>query len=231
MAYVDSTPAPGARARAMLGVGAIHAVMAVGVYTGLTITGVIAPPAAILDTFDVPPVAPPPEAPPETPPEAVPETSSYVPPVAPKQEILLPADSTVVVPQFDEALIRPDIPGVIPGSGIVGSDLIIPAPPAPPSFAAAGPVPRNGPAGWITSDDYPRRELMRESEGTARYRLVIGSNGRVETCEIVQSSGFAGLDAETCSLLQRRARFEPATDTSGARVVGTFTGAVTWQIP
>ena len=91
--------------------------------------------------------------------------------------------------------------------------------------------PRNGPAGWITSNDYARSDLVREREGTAGYRLVIGSNGRVDACEITRSSGHASLDSNTCRLIESRARFEPAKNNRGETTVGTYTGTVTWQIP
>ncbi|WP_161981450.1 energy transducer TonB [Aurantiacibacter suaedae] len=230
MAYVDSTSAPGARARALLGVGAIHAVMAIGVYTGLTITGVIAPPDKIVTAWNVPtpvPTAEPP--PPEQKAEQDPIVPTYNPPKAPDRIIDLPVDTPTVAQKLDDGPIMPTIPHKLPGSTVGEGSLILPSP--TPSFAAVGPAPINGPNGWITTNDYPRRDLMREHEGTVRYRLVVASNGRVETCEVTQSSGHSGLDAETCRLLQRRARFDAAKDTSGAQVVGTFTGAVTWQIP
>ncbi|MEN7536961.1 energy transducer TonB [Aurantiacibacter flavus] len=230
MAYVDSTSAPGARARALLGVGAIHAIMALGVYTGLTITGVIAPPKKIVTAWNVPtpvPTLDPP--PPEQKAEQDPIVPTYNPPKAPDRIIDLPVETPSVAERFDDGPIMPTIPAKLPGSTVGDNNLALPTP--TPSFAAVGPRASNNSAGWITTDDYPRRDLMRGNEGTVRYRLVVASNGRVETCEVTQSSGHSGLDGETCRLLSRRARFEPAKDTSGAQVVGTFTGAVTWQIP
>ncbi|ANC50469.1 hypothetical protein CP97_14783 [Aurantiacibacter atlanticus] len=53
----------------------------------------------------------------------------------------------------------------------------------------------------------------------------------MNACEIIGSTGHASLDNATCRLIERRARFDPATSTSGETVVGTYTGTVTWQIP
>ena len=83
----------------------------------------------------------------------------------------------------------------------------------------------------MTADDYPSRDLRDGNEGTALFRVVVGSNGRVSACEIVRSSGHAGLDAATCKAVTARARFTPATDENGARVVGTYSSSVRWQIP
>ena len=230
MAYVDSTSAPGARAKALLGVGAIHAIMAVGVYTGLTITGVIDSPEAIVTAWNVktppPPVEPPP---PEQKVEQDNPIVTYNPPRAPERKLDLAPQTPIVAQPLDDGPIMPAIPSTLPGTGIGDIGLVLPTPTH--TFAAVGPQPANNAAGWITTDDYPRRDLMRGNEGTVRYRLVVASNGRVETCEITQGSGHSGLDAETCRLLSRRARFDPAMDTSGSQVVGTFTGMVTWQIP
>ena len=60
---------------------------------------------------------------------------------------------------------------------------------------------------------------------------MIGSNGRVNACEITASSGHAALDEATCKFVTRRARFEPATDSNGAKVVGSYSSKVTWRIP
>ncbi len=231
MAYVDSTSAPAARAKAMVGVGAIHAIMAVGVYTGLTISGVIETPDNILTAWNVPTPAPTlePPPPPEQKAEQTPQPSTYMPPRAPERRVELPTQTPIVAQPLDNGPIMPAIPDTLAGTGIGDSGLALPNP--TPTVAAVGPRPANNAAGWITTDDYPRRDLMRGNEGTVRYRLVVASNGRVETCEVTQGSGHSGLDAETCRLLSRRARFDPATDTSGTEVVGTFSGVVTWQIP
>ena len=91
--------------------------------------------------------------------------------------------------------------------------------------------PSNDSARWITTDDYPAAALRRGQEGTASYRLTLSSSGRVSACEITTSSGDSQLDSATCRFITRRARFTPATDSSGVAVVGTYTGTVRWEIP
>ena len=109
-----------------------------------------------------------------------------------------------------------------------------PEPPRPspsPAFTSRGAAPSNDKARWITNDDYPARALRDGSEGTVGYRLIVGSNGRVSACEITRSSGHSLLDETSCRLIERRARFDAATDQTGAKVVGGYSGTVTWQIP
>jgi len=74
------------------------------------------------------------------------------------------------------------------------------------AFKPKPPVPTNDPRKWVTTDDYPARDLREENEGTATFRVVVGTNGRVSACEIVRSSGHAGLDAATCKAVTSRAR-------------------------
>ncbi|NJM51139.1 MAG: energy transducer TonB [Sphingomonadales bacterium] len=97
--------------------------------------------------------------------------------------------------------------------------------------AAIEAKPKNGPSGWITISDYPRSALRDRREGTAAFRLSIGSDGRIDNCEITQSSGHSDLDEATCKAIQRRARFEPARTASGLETSGRYESKVTWKVP
>ncbi len=112
------------------------------------------------------------------------------------------------------------------GNGGIGIEP--PAPPLPDPIAAS---PRNAPGGWITDRDYKTRWIREGREGRARFNLEISASGRVSNCEVVGSTGHNVLDAATCRLITKRARFEPAKDSSGAKVPGTFSSSVNWQIP
>ncbi|GAA5059880.1 hypothetical protein GCM10023208_27650 [Erythrobacter westpacificensis] len=226
MSYANATVSPAARLRAATGVIAIHALVGFGVIAGLTIGGVIEPPGPVVGTYDIkdPPPPPPPEEVTPQPPE-----QSFAPVTAPQPPIELdrtaPVEVEPVTPNLSDQVVLKPTPHLIE----------IPGPVVTPSVAPAiEPVParpRNGPAGWITTNDYSRSDLTREREGTASYRLVIGSDGRVDACEITRSSGHSTLDRNTCRLLESRARFDAATNNQGERTVGTYSGSVTWQIP
>ena len=104
-------------------------------------------------------------------------------------------------------------------------------PPRTPHFAPRAARSLGNPGSWATSNDYPARDLREGNQGVAGFRLTIGSNGKVQECTITASSGFPGLDRATCDNLTRRARFEPATDGSGAKVAGTYSNNIRWVIP
>ena len=224
MAYLDAGSHPADRAKAAATVIGIHALLGFGLVAGLAVTGVIIEEDTPFEGTPVVFDPPPPEIP-----EVVPETSPPIAssPQAPDSPFEFETTNPVVVMPVTEVPTEPvRIPGTI-------TEPIIPSPIATPTPAIVpvAPRPRNSVQSWITSNDYLRRDLTREREGIARYRLVVGSDGGVDACEITASTGHTSLDRNTCRLIQRRARFEPATDGNGARVVGTYTGTVTWQIP
>lgn len=223
MSYLDRRHDPRRRATAIVAVGAIHAVLGFVVVTGLG--------GVIIKQLDTPPfegvqipIAPPPPDP--TPVERI--DPLVIPPTAPVPPLdLAPAPGPERIPFDPNAQLLPEVS--------VRSDplpAIQPVPPRPtPSFVPTRARPLNGPTGWIGNDDYPARALRIEAEGTASYRLVVGSNGRVSACEITAGTGNRALDDATCRFISQRARFEAATDETGAKVVGGYSGTVTWRIP
>ena len=119
-------------------------------------------------------------------------------------------------------------------SGTGGLDTVeFPQPlPSPlPSFAARSARPSGRPGLWVTPNDYPASELRMEHEGVTGFQVTVGANGRVTTCEVTASSGWPVLDRAACQKITARAKFEPASDTSGAVVPGTYRSSVRWEIP
>jgi protein TonB len=126
------------------------------------------------------------------------------------------------------------------------SDYPVPRPAEPDSGNGKGDAPSGGaatavepaiatplghPGDWATADDYPPSDLRLTHEGTSRFSLVVGTDGRVTACAITRSSGWPGLDGATCRLVTKRARFRAATDGAGAKVPGNYASAIRWMIP
>ncbi len=83
----------------------------------------------------------------------------------------------------------------------------------------------------FSSDDYPAAAQAAGAEGTAQASLTIGPDGRVSGCSITRSSGNGSLDAATCSILRRRAKFTPARDSNGNATSDTITTPpITWRL-
>jgi len=83
----------------------------------------------------------------------------------------------------------------------------------------------------FSADDYPATAQRNGEEGTVQARLDVNSQGRVERCSIIRSSGSASLDQVTCDVLRKRARFAPARDADGKAVPDSVvTPPVTWRL-
>ena len=72
-------------------------------------------------------------------------------------------------------------------------------------------------SGIIRPSDYPRPKST-EPERIVRFRVLVGTNGRLTGCRVTRSSGYPDLDAVTCRLYERRFRFAPARDVWGQAV-------------
>lgn len=223
MAYLDRTD-PRGRATAIVTVAAVHAVLGLALITGLSVA--VSPQKfKRFIGITLPPPPPPPTLPEPQPTQATRPVEK--PAVAPTPQIPIPKNVDVEVDTFK----RDD-------AAFDGDKVVIEIPPPKPplpsptaTLAPKGVSPLGNSARWITTDDYPSRALRDQAEGLARYRLIVASDGKVSACEITASSGNTELDRATCRLLLARARFAPATDQSGAKVVGTYSGTVRWDIP
>ena len=163
------------------------------------------------------------EEPPPPPPE--PEVAPPPPPVAPPPPINIAPNP----PPIQVVTRPPPVPP--PVSVVAAPPPPAPPPPPPPKFPPKAPEPRGNPGSWATQNDYPSRALREERSGTTRFTVTVGTNGRVENCQITGSSGHPDLDEATCKLISRRARFRSATNGDGQEVVGTYSNSIRWEIP
>jgi len=84
----------------------------------------------------------------------------------------------------------------------------------------------------FSTDDYPASALAAGAGGTAQAELSISADGRVVGCSLIRSTGNSALDAATCNVLRRRAKFTPARDSNGNATSDTVrTPSITWVIP
>ena len=92
-------------------------------------------------------------------------------------------------------------------------------------------MPEGSAAGIFSANDYPSEALSAGRFGTVGVLAWIESNGRVSTCEIIESSGGPTLEQATCNILKRRARLRPAKDVSGKAVRAPIFTRVRWVLP
>lgn len=212
--------------------GALGIPAAVGalLVVGLAVTVTIAPEAPRLEGFTVKPLPVPP--PPPEPVEPAAPTSNPAAPTAPITTLIPRPEMLPVDLGLNDPITVPINTGLPIGTGTGPIDFGTPQPAASASpFKPVGAKPRGNPGGWVRNSDYRSRWLREGMSGSARFTLAIDASGAVTGCTITRSTGHGALDAATCDLVTRRARFEAARDGSGKPVPGSYTGAITWRIP
>jgi protein TonB len=93
------------------------------------------------------------------------------------------------------------------------------------------PVPIGNPGTWITADDYPPEAVRANRSGRVVADVDVGSDGKVISCKVSESSGTTSLDLKTCEIVMERGRFNPATDLKGRPTAGTYHMPVNWLVP
>ena len=207
---------------AIIIVALLHALLGYAFVTGLAYN-VVKKVSEDLKTFDVEEEPPPPEEeppPPETPKQVQPPPVVSPPPIV----------RTNVQPQIVQT-VRVAPPPVITPTAPPAPPAPPPAPPPPPPKKVEPARARANLASYVSNDDYPASAIRAEEQGTTRFRLSVGPDGRVTNCEITSSSGSSALDSTTCRLMQRRAKFSPARDSSGNPTTDTVPGTIRWVLP
>ena len=216
MAYADQQMS-GNKITALIVVAILHVLVGYALVTGLAYS-------AFKKIKEVTPAVKIEDDKPKEPPPPPPKQDAPPPPiVAPPPPIQLN-----VAPPPIQAVSTPPPPVIVP---VVPASPPPPPPPPAPRFSPKAAVPKGSPASWATPDDYPTSEMRQGVEGTTRFRVSIGPDGRVTGCEVTGSSGNGNLDAKACQVISRRARFTPAMDGEGNPTAGSFASSVRWVIP
>lgn len=93
------------------------------------------------------------------------------------------------------------------------------------------PMPKGNMASWVTANDYPTEALRQELGGVVIVVLALDPAGTPEKCHVAVSSKVPVLDAQTCAVLMRRARYQPVNDASGNPLRAVTVERVRWLIP
>lgn len=221
MAYVSSQSSA-SRARTGIAVAAIQAAGIYAIIASLSyVVGPRSPEKPITTTFT--PV--PPEKPIETP---KPQDRTIYDPIPQPTPLPTPQVTPTSQPTGTSGPSEETGTGTGPGTGTAS-----PSPTSEPTRAilpTKPPKPKGHPGEWVSRNDYPAQDLREGNEGTVRFRLGVGADGRVTSCTVTASSGFPRLDAAACAKLSQRGRFDPGTDENGAKAAGTWYSSVRWSI-
>ena len=94
-------------------------------------------------------------------------------------------------------------------------------------FGGAKPI---NPGTWIRASDYPIRVRQEHHEGDVKFSFDIDATGRVQNCQVTESSLNVDLDKLTCPLFTARARFRPRVDADGTPVATKGHSEVRWRL-
>lgn len=155
--------------------------------------------------------------------------SEAIPVTAPSPPVVLtaPRPAATVAGKGDEATAGAAVlPG--PGSGASGSGW---GTGSGEGGTGAGSGAVSAPvriAGALRDRDYPRAAAAARAGGTVAISFRVRSDGRVDRCMVIGSSGEALLDGLTCDLVERRFRYRPARDAGGRPVETVLRTSFTW---
>ena len=215
MSYASRKEMGSNRTAAIIIVALIHVALGYALISGLGYN-VIKKAAEDLKTFNVDEPPPPPEKPPPPPPK----DNTPPPPVTAPPAIvrMAPTQSPIIAPPF---IPQPQAPVITP-----------PAPPPPPAPKRIQPAAARGDLhALFSTDDYPASALRNEEQGSTAVRITVGTDGRVADCQVTSSSGSAALDAATCNIIRRRAKYSPARDDTGSPTTGSDSVRIRWVVP
>ncbi len=218
MSYAQKKELSGNKTLSIIMVVLLQFALGYAIITGLAYN-VIKKATEDLKTFDVEEQPPPPEEPPP-PPKDMPKVPP--PPTTPPPLVRMQAPTPPI--QVIESPTPPPIPPVVQAPAP-------PPPPPPPRKVQSAQSAKGDLRSLFSADDYPASAQASGAEGTSQATITIGPDGRVAGCNITRSSGNSALDAATCNIIRRRAKFVPAKDSNGNAVSDTITTPpITWRL-
>ena len=84
--------------------------------------------------------------------------------------------------------------------------------------------------GLFKAEDYPERAVRSFQSGATRIAVLVDEQGKVADCSVVETSGVAVLDAQSCAVIRDRAKFKPARDVSGKAIKSGFIQRIHWRM-
>lgn len=80
----------------------------------------------------------------------------------------------------------------------------------------------------VKNEDYPSIALDKGASGVVRFVILIDEAGKVADCTVVETSGVAVLDAQTCAIFRERGKFEPGAGHDGKPAKDVYVGNFRW---
>lgn len=84
--------------------------------------------------------------------------------------------------------------------------------------------------GLFSADDYPFASLLKGESGSVKIALLVDERGKVADCSVIETSGVAMLDAQSCAVVTARAQFTPAMGKDGKPAKDSFIQVINWKV-
>jgi periplasmic protein TonB len=215
------------RVTAIVGVGAIHALLGYALVTGLA-GQAFDQVARRIEAINIA-VQPLPQPPPPPVDEVQPQVDTATPlPNAPTPPIDL--GLTRPSPEVTDIILPPIPPDALANAlaDAVAGPVTLPSP--PPSRARGLSPDNQGRWARQIQENYPGRAIRAGTEGRVGVTVQVGASGRVTGCTVASSSGSSVLDEAACDGMQRFARFNPALNDAGSAVGGTYSTVIVYRL-
>jgi hypothetical protein len=83
---------------------------------------------------------------------------------------------------------------------------------------------------YFHSEDYPRIALQENATGTVEMVMLIEETGKIASCIVTGTSGYASLDAQSCGVITARATFIPGVGPDGKAIRSGATYRIAWKM-
>lgn len=90
-------------------------------------------------------------------------------------------------------------------------------------------TPKSAMGRYFKSEDYPRIALRDDATGLVELALLIDEAGKVASCMVIGTSGYASLDAQSCAVITERGKFDPAIGIDGKPTRSGLIQRIRWD--
>jgi TonB family protein len=82
----------------------------------------------------------------------------------------------------------------------------------------------------FSPEDYPGVAALRGQSGRVSLVILIDEQGKVADCTVIEPSGVAALDAQSCAVIKQGAKYKPAIGLDGKPSKSAAFQRITWRM-
>ncbi len=94
-----------------------------------------------------------------------------------------------------------------------------------------GPRPLKPLTAYFKTEDYPTVAVLGNVSGKVEMMTLVDEGGKVQSCMVIATSGYASLDAQSCAIITTRAKFAPALGLDGKPAKSGTMNRIRWVMP